>query len=97
MINIAKINDEVTPEKYHTIEQHIARAKIDSQDKLELLGNIDSDKSYDVDFDLLATDREAAQETYDAMLSLTNHDNQLTMAEKICLNMAAQKMGIPKE
>ena len=97
MINIAKINDEVTPEKYHTIEQHIARAKIDRQDQLELLGNIDSDKSYDVDFDLLATDRDAAQETYDAMLSLTNHDNQLTMAEKIYLNMAAQKMGIPRE
>lgn len=97
MINIAKINDEVTPEKYQTIEQHIARAKIDSQDKLELLANIDSDKSYDVDFDLLSTDREAAQQTYDAMLSLTSQDNQLTMAEKIYLNMAAQKMGIPRE
>ena len=97
MINIAKINDEVTPEKYQTIEQHIARAKIDSQDKLDLLSNIDSDKSYDVDFDLLSTDREAAQQTYDAMLSLTSQDNQLTMAEKIYLNMAAQKMGIPRE
>ena len=97
MINIAKINDEVTPEKYQTIEQHIARAKIDSQDKLDLLSNIDSDKSYDVDFDLLSTDREAAQQTYDAMLSLTSQDDQLTMAEKIYLNMAAQKMGIPRE
>jgi len=31
------------------------------------------------------------------MLSLTSQDNQLTMAEKIYLNMAAQKMGIPRE
>ena len=94
MINIAKINDEVSPEKFHIIEQRIALAKIDAQDKLDLIGNIESDKSYDVDFDLLATDREAAQETYDAMVSLTQKDEKLTMAEKIYLQMAAQKLGV---
>ena len=96
MINIAKINDVVSPEKYHIIEQRIAVAKLDPQEKLDLIGNIESDKSYDVDFDLLATDREAAQETYDAMLSLTQKDDKLTMAEKIYLQMAAQKLGIEK-
>jgi len=95
LINIAKINDEVSPEKYQAIEQRIARAKIDSQDKLDLLANIDSDKSYDVDFDLLATDREAARDTYDAMVALANSaDGKLTMAEKIYLNMVAQKLGV---
>ena len=94
MINIAKINDEVSPEKFHIIEQRIALAKIDAQDKLDLIGNIESDKSYDVDFDLLATDREAAQETYDAMVSLTQKDEKLTKAEKIYLQMAAQKLGV---
>lgn len=94
MINMAKINDEVSQEKYHVIEQRIARAKIDGDEKLELLGNIDSDKSYDVDFDLLATDREAAQEAFEAMQQLAQMDEKLTMAEKIYLNMAAQKLGI---
>ena len=36
----------------------------------------------------------AAQETYDAMVSLTQKDEKLTMAEKIYLQMAAQKLGI---
>ena len=96
MINIAKINDEVSPDKYHVIEQRIARAKIDSQDKLDLLGNIDSDKSYEVDFDLLATDRDTAQEAYDAMIELVNLDEKMTMAEKIYLQMAAQKLGVER-
>ena len=94
MINMAKINDEVSPEKFKVIEQRIARAKIDGQEKLELLGNIDSDKSYDVDFDLLATDREAAKEVYESMEALAKMDEKITMAEKIYLSMAAQKLGI---
>lgn len=95
-INIAKINDVVSPEKYHAIEQRIARAKIDSKEKLDLLANIDSDRSYDVDFDLIAADREVAQETFDAMKQLTQMDEKVSMAEKIYLNMVAQKLGIEK-
>lgn len=94
MINIAKINDVVSPEKYQTIEQRIASAKIGDQEKLDLIANIESDKSYDVDFDLLATNREAAQEAYDAMTALVQKDEKMTMAEKIYLQMAAQKLGI---
>jgi carotenoid cleavage dioxygenase-like enzyme len=94
MINIAKINDEVSPEKYHFIEQRVARAKIDAPQKLELIGNIESDKSYDVDFDLLSTDREAAQEAYENMEAIVRMDEKTTMAQKIYLNMAAQKLGI---
>ena len=94
MINIAKINDVVSPEKYQTIEQRIASAKIGDQEKLDLIANIESDKSYDVDFDLLATNREAAQEAYDAMTSLVQKSEKMTMAEKIYMQMAAQKLGI---
>ena len=96
LINIAKINDVVSPEKYHAIEQRIARAKIDSKEKLDLLANIDSDRSYDVDFDLIAADRDVAQETFDAMKQLTQMDEKVSMAEKIYLNMVAQKFGIEK-
>ena len=94
MINIAKINDVVSPEKYQIIEQRIASAKIGDQEKLDLIANIESDKSYDVDFDLLATNREAAQEAYDAMTALVQKDEKMTMAEKIYLQMAGQKLGI---
>lgn len=94
LINIAKINDEVSHEKFQTIELHIASSKIDAQDKLDLLANIESDHSYDVDFDLLATDRKVAQETYDAMKELVGMGEKMTMAEKIYLQMAAQKLGI---
>ena len=94
MINIAKINDEVSTEKYQTIEQRIAVSKLDAQDKLDLIANIESDKSYDVDFDLIATDRQAAQDTYDSMLALVSMDEKMTMAEKIYLSMAAQKLGV---
>ena len=94
MINMAKINDEVSPAKYHIIEQRIASAKIDGKDKLDLLANIDSDHSYDVDFDLLAADLDVARETYEAMKQLASMDEKLTMAEKIYLNMAAQKLGM---
>lgn len=94
LINIAKINDEVSHEKFQTIELHIASSKIDAQDKLDLLANIESDHSYDVDFDLLATDRKVAQETYDAMKELVDMGEKMTMAEKIYLQMAAQKLGI---
>ena len=96
LINIAKINDVVSPEKYHVIEQRIARAKIDSKEKLDLLANIDSDRSYDVDFDLIAADRDVAQETFDGMKQLTQMDEKVSMAEKIYLNMVAQKLGIEK-
>ena len=94
LINIAKINDEVPREKFQIIELHIASSKIDAHDKLDLLANIESDHSYDVDFDLLATDRKVAQETYDAMKELVGMGEKMTMAEKIYLQMAAQKLGI---
>lgn len=94
MINIAKINDEVSPEKYKAIEQRIARAKIDSKTKLDLLGSIDSDRSYDVDFDLIAANRDTARATYDSMLSLVSSPDQMTMAEKIYINMAKGKLSV---
>ena len=97
MINMAKINDDVSHEKYKLVERKIAQADIDGDEKLELLGNISGDHSYDVDFDLLAADRDAANEAIGHMVELVKLDEKMTMAEKIYLNMAAQKMGVPKE
>lgn len=97
LINIAKINDDVSPEKYSFIEQRIARAKLDPQAKLELLGNITSDTSYDVDFELIATDTQKARDTYEAMKQLAQMDEKETMAEKIYLQMAVQKLGVSEE
>lgn len=96
MINLAKINDNVSPENYQIIEQRIARAKIDAQTKLDLLANIDSDRSYEVDFDLIAADRDAARSAYDALMSLTHTSDSQTMAEKIYLGMVLQKLGVEK-
>lgn len=97
LINMAKINDEVSPEKYKMLELKIAQAKIGSEQKLELLGNISSEHSYDVDFDLLAADRKAAQEVVEGMVALMKTEPKATMAEKIYLNMAAQKLGFTKQ
>ena len=97
LINMAKINDEVSPEKYKMVELKIAKAKISSEQKLELLGNISSEHSYDVDFDLLAADRKAALEVVEGMVALLKTEPKATMAEKIYLNMAAQKLGFTKQ
>lgn len=97
MINLAKINDDVSPDKFHAIEHRIACAKISPQDKLDLLAGIDNEQSYDVDFDLLAADTATALTAIEAMTELVRQEEKLTMAEKIYLNMAAQKLGIDKQ
>ena len=97
MINMAKINDEVTPAKFQIVEQHIAKAAIAGDEKLQLLGDIESEKSYDVDFDLLAADRDTARATLDDLAELVKQDEKVTMAEKIYFNMVAQKLGFTKE
>ena len=97
IINMAKINDEVSHEKYKQVERRIALTSLDDDEKLELLGNISSEKSYDVDFDLLAADRDAAHETIDALVALVKTEEKETMAEKIYLNMVAHKLGIDKQ
>lgn len=97
LINMAKINDEVSQEKYMILESMIAKSKLSSEQKLELLGNISSEHSYDVDYDLLSADRQAAQETIEGMVAIMKTDEKNTMAEKLYLNMVAQKLGFTKQ
>lgn len=96
MINMAKINDTVSPAKYRMVEQRIARSTLGGEEKLELLADIESDKSFDVDYDLLAAVPEVAQETYDALVAIAKTEEHLSMAERIFLNMVAKKLGIEK-
>ena len=79
--------------KFNALDNNFALL-VDDGGFVKSFGNIDSDKSYDVDFDLLATNREAAQDAFDSMKSLVDSSERMTMAEKIYLNMAAQKLGV---
>jgi len=97
MINMAKINDDVTPERFQLVEQQIARADISGDKKLQLLGNIETEQSYDVDFDLLAAVPDSALAAIRAMIDVVRTSEKMTTAERIYLNMAAQKLGIDKQ
>ena len=94
MINMAKINDTVSPDKYRMVEQRIARSALSGEEKLELLADIESEKSFDVDYELLAAVPEVAGETFSTLVEIAKTDETLTMAERIFLNMVAQKLGI---
>lgn len=97
MINIAKINDVVSQEKYHLIERLIARANIDAQEKLDLLGNIESDYSYDIDYAFLSGDIETARSTLHNMLEVVRLSEKASTAEKMYLDMAAKALGFTKD
>ena len=97
MINMAKINDDVTPERFQLVEQQIARADINGDKKLQLLGNIETEQSFDVDFDLLAASPDSALAAIRAMTGIVKTSEKMTTAERIYLNMAAQKLGFDKQ
>lgn len=97
MINIAKINDEVSAEKYHLIEQRIARARIDDQEKLDLLGNIDTEFSYDIDYVFLSGDIDTARTTLQGILDVVRLSEKPSTAERMYLDMAAKALGFTKD
>ena len=97
MINMANINDEVSPAAYKLVEQKIATAKIDGDDKLELLGNIGTQHNYDPDYTLLACETDYAEEALRAMILVMKADGKITMAEKMYLSMVAKTLGVSKE
>lgn len=97
MINMAKINDDVSQDKFRLIEQRIAKANISGDDKLELLGNVNSEHSYDVDFALLAADRTTAHDTLEQLVAIAKTDSPLSTAERIYLGMVASSLGIDKD
>lgn len=101
MVNMANLNGHVSQQKYHIIEQKVAQAGIDDDEKLELLGNVGTeesriaDYSYNVDYDLLGCDPDYAADAIQSMIAVAKADGTpLTMAEKMYLTMTAKAVGI---
>ncbi len=101
MINMANLNGKVSHQKYQIIEQKVAQANIDDDQKLELLGNVGteesrmSDFSYNVDYDLLGCDTDYATDAIRSMIAVATADSTpLVMAEKMYLRMTAKAVGI---
>ncbi|MBQ9668848.1 MAG: TerB family tellurite resistance protein [Prevotella sp.] len=104
MVNIANMGGAVSQEKYGIIEHRVAKSGLDSDEKLEILGNIgtaeghQSDFSYDVDFELLASDADEARQALEAMLQVARADNaDPSMPERMYLTMTAKALGLSKE
>ncbi|MBR1414919.1 MAG: hypothetical protein IJ570_03540 [Prevotella sp.] len=104
MINLANINGAVAQEKYHIIEQKVAHADLDDEEKLELLGNVgteesrEGDFSYDVDFDVLACDPDYAEDCLRSLIAVAHAQNtQPTAAERMFLTMSAKALGLSKD
>ena len=97
MINMANISDDVSSDVQDLIEECIAKTDIPDKQQLELLENLGTEFSFDVDYDVLTIDPDAARETLKGMVTVMNVTGRKTMAEKMYLSMAAKTMGISKE
>lgn len=97
MINMANISDDVSGDLQDLIEECIAKTDIPDKQQLELLENLGTEFSFDVDYDVLTSDTDAARETLKGMVAVMNVTGRKTMAEKMYLSMAAKTMGISKE
>lgn len=101
MVNMANLNGSVSAEKYHVIEQKVACAHIDDDQKLELLGNVGteesrmSDFSYNVDTVLLGCDPDYAVDAIRSMIAVAKAGgSKPNQAEKMYLTMTAKAVGI---
>ena len=109
MVNMANISGAVSEAKYDIIERQVAVSNLDADEKLEILGNIgtsegqQTDFSYDVDYDLLASDSDVARDALKCMLKVVRADadaassSELTMPERMYLTMTAKAVGLSKE
>ncbi len=104
MVNIANMSGAVSQQKYDIIERQVAKSDLDSDEKLEILGNIgtaeghQSDFSYDVDYDILASDADEARKAICAMLQVAQADEtDVTMSERMYFTMTAKALGLTKE
>ena len=86
------------------IEQKVAHADLDDEEKLELLGNVgteesrEGDFSYDVDFDVLACDPDYAEDCLRSLIAVAHAQNtQPTAAERMFLTMSAKALGLSKD
>ena len=97
MINMANIADSVSADVQDLIEEYVANTDIPQSQQIDLLENLSTEFSYDVDYDLLAVEPEAAVETLRGMIAVMNASGRKTVAEKMYLNMAAKAMNVSKE
>ena len=97
MINMANVNaGNVTKPTFDFIEHHIANTHLSNNTKLHLLETIDIDFSYDVDYELLACDRQRAEKALRLVIGVMKADNQVSTAEKLYLTMTAKALGVDK-
>ncbi|MCR4602340.1 MAG: tellurite resistance TerB family protein [Prevotella sp.] len=104
MINLANINGAVKEEKFRLIEEKVAKADLDDNVKLELLGNVGTEESrendfcYEVDYDLLACDPDYAADALHSLIAVAHASHtKPTVAERMFLTMGAKALGIDKE
>jgi len=104
MINMANMGGNVSAGKYQVIEHRVANSILDDDQKLELLGNVGTERdeenlsNYDVDYDVLACDPDYARAAIEAMLDVARADSrQLGSPESMYLSMTAKALGLSKD
>jgi hypothetical protein len=97
MINMANISDDLSADVQDLIEESIAKTDLSDKQQIELLENLGTEYSFDVDYDVLACEPDAARDTLRGMIAVMHVTGRKTMAEKMYLSMAAKAMGVSKE
>ncbi len=97
MINMANISDDLTADVQDLIEDRVAKTDLSEQQQLELLENLDTEYSFEVDYDLLACNPDDARATLQGMIDVMHAAGRKTMAEKMYLSMTAKTLGVSKE
>lgn len=97
MINMANISDDLSTDVQDLVEESIAKTDLPDKQQIELLENLGTEYSFDVDYDVLACEPDAAHETLRGMIAVMNVTGRKTVAEKMYLSMAAKAMGVSKE
>lgn len=98
MVNMANINGDVSDARYKIVEEKVATANISEEKMLEILGNVDANFTYDIDYDVLGCNPDYAEEALRTMIRVMRADGgQPTMGEQMYLTMTAKAIGISKE
>lgn len=97
MINMANISDNLSPDVQDLIEEYIAKTELSGKQQIELLENLSTEYSFDVDYDVLACDPDYARQALQNMIAVMNAAGRKTMAEKMYLSMVTKTLGVSKE
>jgi hypothetical protein len=97
MINMANISDDLNTDVQDLIEDRVARTDISPAQQIELLENLGTEFSFDVDYAVLGCDPDAARSALQGMIDVMHAAGRKTMAEKMYLNMTAKSLGVGKD